>query len=101
MACPPRHPKIPPTPPTPPHLSYPAACRGSLEDEVSLRMQEVRQAVQDAEAEEAAAGRDDSTGEGGCRTSQRCAAPSPLQPPFCAAAVGSLPCAACLSKPRC
>lgn len=37
-------------------------CRGSLEEEAHLRMHEVEQAVHDAEAEEAASGRDDSTG---------------------------------------
>lgn len=66
-----------------------SACRGSLEDEVSVRMQEVRQAVQDAEAEEAAAGRDDSTGEppSGARQphGQRCM--GAWEPPWRAAAV--------------
>ena len=40
-------------------------CSGSLEEEVSLRMHEVQQAVHDAEAEEQASGRDDSTGGAG------------------------------------
>lgn len=56
-------------------------CRGSLEEEAHLRMHEVEQAVHDAEAEEAASGRDDSTGgQEGCL---RCRHRSPL---------GALPC---------